>query len=410
MVIDAMRDVLHADRASVFQYIAEDNVFFATQAHGLPHDMRIPNKTGFIADAAKTRAIVNVPDAYADPRFNQEVDKQTGYTTRCLLAIPLVDPMGALIGVAQVLNKEGGVFNEQDESVAATLADQAAVALKRAILLESERLKDKLEADLAFARRIQLAALPDKLPIIPGYDVTALTEPADETGGDAFDVISLDKNIATSDTGTSRHLEHAPRNPSPPGSALLFLGDAAGHGIGPALSVTQVLSMLRMACRLSASLSIIAQQMNEQLCQDLPMGRFVTAFLGILDPVEHTLIYTSAGQAPLILIPADPDKAPTILGANGMPLGIDAAAHWDRTEPIRFEPGDVFLLLSDGYYEAANPQGRMFADHRVIESVRASINEPAGVILDNLRDDLARFVAFDIKADDQTAIIIKRNP
>lgn len=410
MVIDAMRDILHADRASVFQFIAEENVFFATQAHGLPHDMRIPNKTGFIADAARTLEIVNVPDAYADPRFNKDVDKQTGYTTRCLLAIPLLDPDQNLIGVAQVLNKEGGVFTAEDEKVAETLADQAAVALKRAILLEAEIQKNKLERDIAIARRIQLAALPDKLPVVPGYDITAITEPADETGGDAFDVISLDRNIAASDTGTSRHLDHAPRNPAPPGSALVFLGDAAGHGIGPALSVTQVLSMLRMACRLSASLSIIAQQMNEQLCQDLPLGRFVTAFMGILDPVEHQMIYTSAGQAPLIHIPADPEGEVLNLGANGMPFGIDPKALWDRRDPIHFAPGDIFLLLSDGYYEASSPSGDMFGAQRVIASAREAISEPASVILEKLRADLLAHVQHPIKDDDQTAIIIKRNP
>lgn len=399
MIIDALRETLSADRASVFQYDAKSHELFATQAHGLPADLRLPADLGIVGEAGRTKNIVNIPDAYADPRFNPDVDRSTGFHTRCLLTIPMVDPEGALIGVAQVLNKNsetGGAFNEDDEVIARMLADQAAVALKRASLLEDQLLKKKLEADLQVARKIQRSALPSKLPTFKGYDIASRFESADETGGDAFDVIDLRAH---------RTLEES----DAPGDALIFMGDATGHGVGPALSVVQVLAMIRMACRLESPVEAIAFNINEQLCHDLPAGRFVTAFVGILDAATHEMNWASAGQAPLLFVSAKGDND-QVLNSNGMPFGIDPDFDPDPVEPFRFAPGDVFALLSDGYYEAANHDGKMFGHKRVIESIRKNIHRSAEEIIAGIQEDLTAFDKGRPPDDDQTAVLVKRLP
>ena len=101
----------------------------------------------------------------------------------------------------------------------------------------------RIERDLDLARRIQQSTFPKRLPDLEGYDLAAWNEPADQTGGDTYDVIGLDDD-----------------------RAVLLLADATGHGIGPALSVTQVRAMLRMAVRISPDLSRIGTHMNQQLC------------------------------------------------------------------------------------------------------------------------------------------------
>ena len=78
LIINALRDLLHAERASVFQYDAATHELIATKAHGLAKDLRLSADLGIIGEAAKIKAIVDIPDAYADPRFNQAVDKATG--------------------------------------------------------------------------------------------------------------------------------------------------------------------------------------------------------------------------------------------------------------------------------------------------------------------------------------------
>ncbi|MDX2115866.1 MAG: GAF domain-containing SpoIIE family protein phosphatase [Planctomycetota bacterium] len=402
LIIDTLRDSLHADRVSVFQYDKAAHELFATKAHGLSQDLRLPADKGIIGEAARTRTIVNIPDAYADPRFNPAVDKATGYLTRCMLTIPLVDFENQLVGVAQLLNKSadhGGVFGPDDELIATLLADQAAVALKRASLLEARRIKEKLEADLDVARKIQQASLAAKLPTLPGYDIAGHFEPADETAGDAYDVIDLRACADQAGTWAAR------------ADALVFMADATGHGIGPALSVAQVLAMVRMGCRLGAELDNIALQANRQLCCDLPMGRFVTSFMGELSVERNELSYVSAGQAPIVFLRARPqpgEEAELVLNSNAMPLGIDEDFRTDRAPAFVFRPGDVFLMLSDGYYEASDARGDMFGTDRVLASVRAHIECDAVGIIAALRKDLAHFCGKHPADDDRTAIVIKR--
>ncbi|MEM1166317.1 MAG: SpoIIE family protein phosphatase [Planctomycetota bacterium] len=392
LVINALRDVLSADRASVFQYDADRHEFFATKAHGLGTDLRLPADKGIIGEAGRERAVINIPDAYADARFNQSVDKQTGYRTRCILTVPLLDHEGELVGVAQVLNKqgddEGAGFTPRDIKLARHLADQAAVALRRATLIESEIAKRKLEADLEVAKRIQQSSLPSTLPSFGGYDIAGVSEAADQTGGDAFDVIDI---------------AELPLK----GHGLVFMGDATGHGIGPALSVVQVLAMVRMGARLSDSLDALALHVNDQLHRDLPVGRFVTAFFGLLDVETHELGYAAAGQAPLIVVRASGESM--VLAANAMPLGIDIDPHADVVEPITLGPGDRFILLSDGYYEAAEPKtGEMFGEQRVIDIACAHPDRSAEELIAALRDGVNDFTGGVPREDDQTAVIIRR--
>src|SRR4029079_10386787 len=100
-------------------------------------EIRFPGGAGIAGDVAKTRAVANIADAYTDPRFNPDFDKQTGYRTRSLLCLPMTSSKGKLVGVIQVLNKKNrGVFDERDESLLAALGAHAAVALERAQLTE----------------------------------------------------------------------------------------------------------------------------------------------------------------------------------------------------------------------------------------------------------------------------------
>src|SRR5205085_2672882 len=130
------------------------------------------------------------------------------------------------------------------------------------------------------------------------------------------------------------------------------------------LSVTQLRSMLRMAVRLGAELSDIAHHANQQLCDDLPSGRFITAWFGVLDSASHTLASYSAGQAPLIVFRGADDSLEE-RDADNVPLGVVADVDPCVAAPIRMLPGDIFAVISDGFYEAQNPSGQMFGSNAV---------------------------------------------
>lgn len=232
LVVDVARDVLRAERGTVFLYDKENHELFAEVGTGLEiEEIRFPADQGIAGICARTSSIVNVPDAYSHEGFNPEIDKKMGYRTRCILSVPLVGLDDSLVGVLQLINKTEGPFNSEDERVAEVLASQCAVALQRARLLREYIIKQKIEHDLTLAREIQRELLPDSMPEIEGYDLAGWNEPADQTGGDIFDAISFDH-----------------------GKVLLLLADASGHGLGPALSVTQFLAMVRIAFRLQSNL------------------------------------------------------------------------------------------------------------------------------------------------------------
>ncbi|MFN0011375.1 MAG: PP2C family protein-serine/threonine phosphatase [Phycisphaerales bacterium] len=400
LIIDSMRDCLHAERASVFQFDAKAQELFITTAHGVTN-IRFPITRGIAGEAGRTRQIINVKDAWEDPRFNPEFDKKTGFRTRGMLTIPLISADGTLEGVAQALNKNpklGAHFDASDEVLAKALASQAAIALRRATLIEAEIRKKKIEGDLALAKTIQIAALPKSIPAIAGYTIAAQTIPAEETGGDTFDVINLaDLPRVPADEGHVRAMRDG---------LVFMLADATGHGIGPAISVTQARSMLRMGARLGGDLSRVVAHLNAQLCEDLPSGRFITAFIGVLDPVAHTITYESPGQAPLLIVRADGSFEE--FNANAMPMGIDAEMLPDVVEPFVLRPGDVFLLASDGYIEAMDPDNGQFGTEPTVNAIREKLGGTAEEMLANLNQRVTEFARGRPFGDDQTAIIIKR--
>ena len=258
----------------------------------------------------------------------------------------------------------------------------------------------RIEDDLQVARRIQQSALPDRIPYIAGFDVDAFSDSADETGGDTYDVIGY----RVDDTGRTIALsvERADR-------ALLLLADATGHGVGPALSATQIRAMLRMAVRCGTSLEHIVNNVNQQLCDDLFGGRFITAWLAIADSRSGTVTSFSAGQAPLLHYRARDDHT-VFLDADAPPFGVTRDLAVPSPEPRVMEPGDVFAALSDGILETTNAAGEQFGVERASAIVARHHAETAGLIVTRLRQALAQFAPGMKPLDDRTAVIIRREP
>ncbi len=382
-VIDAGRSVLGAERGTVFLYDAENEELVAKVATG-EADLRVPADRGIVGECARTRRVINVPDCYSDPRFNQEVDRKTGYRTRCLMAVPLVGHDDSLEGVLQVLNKKNGSFTDEDERVATALGAQCAVALQRTRLLKDLVAKERMERELEVARGIQMRVLPQVMPRVEGYDVSGWCRPADQTGGDIFDV-------------------HVGED----GGLVLLLGDATGHGIGPALSVTQMRAMLRMCLRLAVPLIEAAQHINDQLAEDLEANRFVTAFLGVLDPDAHSVDYLAAGQGPLLHYHAADERAEW-LDSTTRPLGMLGGLPVGDTRSLTLEPGDILLVATDGIFECENPDEEPFAEQRVAEVVHAHHDQPMARLTDHLVTALDAFAQGTAQADDMTIVVLRR--
>ena len=384
-VVDAARKVLHAERGSVFLYDATSNELVLKVATGLA-PIRVPADRGIVGQCAQTRRLINVPDCYADPRFNPDVDRKSGYHTRCMLSLPLISHEDELIGVLQILNRHDGSFDKHDERVASALAAQCAVALHRVQMIETRILTEKLDREIAVAREIQLSALPKEMPEVSGYDGAGLFRPTDQTGGDLFDFVRL-----------------------PDGRLFLLLGDATGHGIGPALSATQVRAMIRVGLRLGAGLDEVYTHVNNQLVDDLPADRFVTAFLGLLDTATHRVSFHAGGQGPLLHYRAATASIDWH-GPSTFPMGALPQTRLEQARSLVLEPGDVLGLISDGIYEYENPAGEQLGEERVAAVVRAHHERPMKELVAELLARAREFGGTAAQADDITIVLIRRLP
>jgi serine phosphatase RsbU (regulator of sigma subunit) len=282
------------------------------------------------------------------------------------------------------------VRREDELGALAESFNQMSQGLKERDGLLEER--TKIQRDLALARQIQMDVLPKQLPPTPGYDMAAYSLPAEQTGGDIYDLVAL-------------ALE--PPNPEDPPSVVLLLADATGHGIGPALSVTQVRSMLRIGVSLRAGLEDLFGQINRQLCQDLGNERFVTAFMGLLDLDAHRISYHSAGQGPLLHYHTATGEIEW-LSSSMLPLGVDADAQSDGVRSMKVAPGDLVVLLTDGFFEYRDPDGEMFGQDRVAQIIRANHTRSAREILSAILQAIHEFARGAPQEDDMTGLVIRR--
>ena len=382
-VVNAAKQVLKADRGSVWLYDAGNDELVLEVATGLP-PVRVPASVGLVGACARSREIINVPDCYGDPRFDPRVDRESGYHTRCLLTLPLVDHQDVLVGVMQLLNKAGGAFDADDEGVAVALAAQCAVALQRVRMTEALLEGERLHQELEMARVVQMSTLPSAMPSLPGYDVFGVSMPAEETGGDTFDLQPVDRGL------------------------LAVLADAAGHGIAPALSVTQMQAMLRMAFRLGADLQTAFAQVNNELAETLPPDRFITAFIGVLDPIAHRVEYQSGGQGPILHFQAE-RGACSIYRATSFPLGAMPIQTLRPAVNLQMAPGDWLLLLSDGIYEYADAEGLLFGRDRVEQVVRDHAGDTPAELANRLMAAVRAHAPGVAQDDDITLVLLRRD-
>lgn len=379
-IVDAACAVLECERATIFLYDCGTDELYSRVATGV-ESIRFPASAGIAGAAARQRAVINVPDAYADLRFNRRIDQATGFRTRNLLTCPLENLAGELMGVLQALNRRSGPFTAEDEELARVLSAQAGVALHRHALLEEFAAKQRMARDLELARKIQQQLFPAADPQVPGYEIAGWNRCADETGGDCYDFVPLED-----------------------GRQAILLADATGHGIGAALVIAQCRALARAMLSVTQDLCAVGARVNRLLAEDLTEDRFVTAFLGVLDPARHRLEYIAAGQGPLLLVAPDGVDLRT---AGGLPLAV-ADDPGCAAERFDFVPGATLALLTDGFYETAAPDGTLFGEPRVVEFLRARPRTPLTELIRELHAELLRFSGGAPQADDLTAVLVRR--
>ncbi len=361
---------------------SDDLVLVAPPADEPP---RLAVGDGLAGECAADRAIINVHECRDDARFTAAPISVPGFETRSLLCVPILGQDDAVLGVMQWLGAEPGQFDRHDEWIGPALAAEAAIAIQHSYMTDELLAHAILEQEVAVAREIQISTLPDSMPEVAGYDLHGRFLPTDHTGGDLYDLVMLDERL------------------------FMLLGDATGHGFGPALSATQMQAMLRVAFRLGASLDDAYVQVNNQLAEDLPNDRFITAFVGFLDPATHVVEFHSGGQGPILHFRAAEMRCDWYKPTS-FPLGAMTLEHVSRAKRLALEPGDILGLISDGIYEYATQDGAQFGERRVGEFIAENRDRSMSDIGQGLVDAAYAFGGEAKQADDITLVLIRRAP
>ncbi len=340
---------------------------------------------GWAGKCASDLSISNIQECRDDGLFLEYPVHIKGGETRSLLNVPILGLDDSLLGVMQWLGAEVGQFDEHDEWVGPALAAQAAVAIQHSYMTDELLANAILSQEVAVARDIQMSTLPDSMPDVKGYDLHGDFRPTDHTGGDLFDLVVLEDRL------------------------FMLLGDATGHGFGPALSATQMQAMLRVAFRLGADLDNAYMHVNNQLAEDLPDDRFITAFMGFLNPETHHVNYHSGGQGPILHFRAADESCHWHKPTN-FPVGIMEIDNKQTSADLTLEPGDILGLISDGVYEYANLEGEEFGEDRVAEIFRTNYKSPMADLSKTLIGAAMKFGGETPQADDITLVLVRRLP
>jgi sigma-B regulation protein RsbU (phosphoserine phosphatase) len=236
---------------------------------------------------------------------------------------------------------------------------------------------------LDLARTVQQKLYPSRSPYLPGFDLAGAAFPANETAGDYFDFIR---------TGPDR--------------VTIAIGDVSGHGLDSALLMAETRAYLRSLAKLGDDLGGILAEVNDFLCADTEDSRFVTLMLVRLDVARGSIVYASAGHNPGYLLSAS-GELKEHLAATGRPLGFFPGERFSSSKEMALEPGDLFVLLTDGVTERENPQEEQFGEERVLDLVRASSQSEASQIVEDLRTAAEDFGSPSPQMDDLTAVVCK---
>ena len=386
VIVAKAAEVMDAERATLFLYDKPRNELWSKTTQKLEiNEIRVALGVGIAGTVAKTRALINTGDAYADPRFDSTFDKQTGYRTRSILCLPLIGNGDSLVGVIQVLNKRNReTFDEIDESLLAGLSDHITVALERGRLIEAYIEKERLEEGLKLAHDIQMSMLPKTFPPFPerrDLDIFAAITPAKKVGGDFYDFFFLDEN------------------------RLCFaIGDVSGKGVPAALFMAVVKTLFKAIAGRVQNPGEILSTVNREICRDNDSQMFTTLFCGILDTRTGEIRYSNGGHnPPYHLSRAGVQQVPK---TGGRVLGLLEETTYAGSRLV-LGPGETLLLYTDGVTEALDPAEQFFSERR-LESILTQINfASAREQIEYLTREITLFAAGAEQADDITTLALR---
>ncbi len=387
VIIHKTTEMMDAERSSLFIYDPESDELWSKVAEGMGEKViRLPAGVGIAGDVAETLETANIPDAYDDPRFNPEFDKQTNFKTKSILCMPMTTRAGELIGVIEVLNKtDGGTFQESDEKLLEALCIQAGVAIVRARLTEAFLEKQRIEESLKLAADIQMGMLPSTFPAFPernDFDLFAGIIPAKEVGGDFYDFFLIDK----------KHL-------------CFVIGDVSGKGIPAALFMALTKTQIKASSSRRRTPGDVLFRANNDLCHENESGMFCTLFYGIMNTETGEVTYANAGHNPPYLI-TNSGEPVQIESTGGIALGVMEEMEFESAT-FTISKGDSIFLYTDGVNEAMNEADEEYSYERLEDYLKENSTGSITDMVDRNLESVKEFAGTAPQSDDITVLALR---
>ena len=344
----------------------------------------VPIGEGLLGYAVQHKEVVLVPDVSKDPRYINAVPD-----ARSELVVPLL-VKDRCIGAFDLESPELNAFSKRHVELLTLLASEAAVAIENARLWEAVRAnEERIEKELRFAQRVQMALLPQELPKrLRSVDVAWRFEPARELGGDLYDFLAPEAN-----------------------QFVVAVGDVSGKGVPAALysvfaaEVIRGRTFRRRVTRDQAGPGALLTSINRILHERQLEEYYCTLCYAQFDLRQHTLTMANSGLPFPIRCAADSGEC-TPIELPGVPLGSFGTTTYEELV-VPAKVGDVFAFCSDGISETFSESGAEFGSGRIADVLRASRDQPASVIVERIFNAMLEFRGHAPQTDDQTAVVVR---
>lgn len=389
-------ELCSADRAILY-YLRDDNQAEVLAMHGWQVD-RVPRQVdaNLLFDAQADAPLHTEPAAIRDwppgvVRRNPDVE---GAVLRAGLRVPLV-AQGMPVGVMLVHTTQRASFAPGEVALLKTFAQQAALAIQRAGLIDQlqEKIgqleaaqaelvtKERLERELELARQVQQSLLPRSFPQIAGYQFAARSEPARQVGGDFYDAFVVDAERFG-----------------------VVVGDVSDKGLPAALYMALTRSLLLAEARRNPSPAAVLASVNRLLHELGEPDLFVTVFYGVVETATGRLTYARAGHDRPMLLRGG---AVHELAGRGAFLGmLDTDELHLSEETWDLLPGDRLVLYSDGLVDVLSPAGQPFDRAALTALLSIHAAKPASELCAAAFDELALYQADAEQYDDMTMLVL----
>lgn len=345
---------------------------------------------GLVGACAQTGSGILIDNALHDPRVVKHEDPALKVRSAIVVPIGFGDSNIAVLAIVNPV--DGGRFTETDFSLAGSLAEQAGMAIHSLDLMQVKLAQRKLDVDLALARNIQSMLLPRDFPKMETLQIGAHYQPAQDVGGDLYDVFVLDENRLG-----------------------LAVADVSGKGIPASILMAICQGNIRHLARRQDSPAAVLRELNIVMNQEMRAGMYVTVVYAVVYLREEMLLLARAGHELPIHLQANSETGGRVetrfLGTDGMAVGMvpnDIFAPTIRDVRVPFRRGDILLLYTDGVTEAVNDEGLEFGGPRLADALKQLRTQDPDSINAALANQVKLFSSGQALRDDLTMLTVKR--